>query len=290
MAIAQFVFSKQNQILDTVDVILIDSAASRAWQYAVMINNPNRQTICKRGSSWYHSVFNSAEVTYWLGEIHHCLQELKFTNFAFTEPVPQDPSQVDQALLNRLHRHFTDSQRIIWALEYVDFGTQDHIHKIGNRLNEAVHKLEAYVATDQKIKWATQGAEILCRAGNELSYDIAPHRHCHSFEHADLIMDGYILGKSLLESFMTNDDPTNWDTTGHARTNGGCTFLMTNLREQIYQSSEFDDWLHQHDTQRNKLHADMPLGMFASGAKAQMEQLVTLPDFAQINCKITINL
>lgn len=290
MAIAQFAFSKQNQILDTVDVELIDSNAGKAWQHAVMLNASSLRVMRRVGPSAYHPIFDSTETAHQLAEIHYCLQELEFTDFAFVEPVPQDPGQVNQALLNCLHRHFTNSQRIIWAPGYTDFDSQDHVHKIGNRLNEAIHNFEVYIATQQKINWANHGTEIQCRADNALSYDIAPHRHCHSFEHADLVMDGHILGKTLLESFMTDDNPDNWDTTGHVRTNGGCIFLMTNLREQIYQSNEFDDWLQRHNVQRNELHADMPLGMFSPGAKEKMKKLLDLPNFAQIDCKITIDL
>lgn len=289
MAVAQFVFSQQNQILETVDVELIDSAACRAWQYAVMLNKPVWQLMLRRGPASYRE-FEPVEAHQWLDEIHSCLQELEFTEFAFAEPVPQQPQQMDQALLNRLHRHFTTTHEFIWRPEFTDFETQDNIDKITGRLNIAIHKFESFVPTTQKLNYVNGGTEIICDTGRALGYDLAPHRHCHSFEHADLIMDAYILGKTLIESFVNDDDPVHWDTSGHVRTNGGCVFLMTNLRERIYQSAEFESWMHQHNTRHDRLYADMPLGMFAPGSRSRMEQLIAMSNFTQLDCKITIQL
>ena len=90
-------------------------------------------------------------------------------------------------------------------------------------------------------------------------------------EHADVILDTYILGKTLIESFLNQDNPVNWDTSGHVRTNGGCCFLMTDARNRIYKSQEFKNWLQEHNASMNNIYADFPLGNFAPGHKKKLD-------------------
>jgi hypothetical protein len=98
-------------------------------------------------------------------------------------------------------------------------------------------------------------------------------RKYHSFEPADLILDAAIHGKSTLQSFIDNDTPNHWDTTGHYITHGGCNIVTSNWRQKIYSSSEFDEWTKKNNTDISQLTGDYPLGIIRKKDKIFLNQL-----------------
>jgi hypothetical protein len=166
---------------------------------------------------------------------------------------------------------------------------RDQLNPVLQTLNATIHSIEGYYHTPQRKQWYNQDRSIIFRAGqNENSFDIRPFSSEHSFEPADLILDAHILGKTLIESYLCDDDPTEWDTSGHVRTSGGATALLTNTRQQVYQSFEFQQWIDRYQVNRFQLAADFPLGNFINGDLSRLATLSEDANFVNFSCEIDI--
>jgi hypothetical protein len=265
-------FEKTNgQLVDQVEFDLFDNPGVRAWQCAVMLNSPDR-TLVQRPTILNRSIVTTNVYTTYQ-QLKLAIKNLAQTRFAWKEFVPETFDQVDQLFMNSLHRHFTNSCYSLWDHKQVQ-SDNVKIDKILHEVNDLVHQLETYLGTDIKLIYGNTNTEIRAsNDGRELGYDIFPFRHYHSYEPADLILDPYILGKTLIESFACNDDPSSWDTNGHMRTNGGSIMLLDTLRSKIYNSKEFIEWLNQYGLEKSSKLADFPLGNFVPGHRNKLEIL-----------------
>jgi hypothetical protein len=178
----------------------------------------------------------------------------------------------------------------LWNPKYSDFENLYELNGILNKLNEEIHTLENFIPTENKLIYnKIRTPEIwTINHGDELGYDILPFRHYHSYEPADLILDSYILGKTLLESFRCNDNPTCWDTCGHVRTNGGACMLLGNGRQELYNSDAFNKWLADYGITKEQSMADFPLGNFVSGHKNKLISLQS--ELYKYYCQVEIQL
>jgi hypothetical protein len=270
-AVYTFTEKTSNKVADQIEFDLIDNPGVRAWQYAVMLNSANRTCKVKSPIVFLKNVPSDIDQQYQF--LINVLDQLSGTDMAFAEKIPATFDLVDQALMNRLHRHFTNGCYSLWDHRSPNF-ENDNLDRLLWQLNEIIHKLELYLPTDHKIKYNNFGQEVWARSlGDEFGYDIFNFRDYHSYESADLILDAYILGKTLIESFACADDPTSWDTNGHMKTNGGAVMLLGDHRSQIYNSKEFETWLNQHGQEPNARFADFPLGHFVPGHKTKLEHV-----------------
>jgi hypothetical protein len=271
-AVYTFVDLETNETADVIEFDLIENPGSRAWQYAVMLNSPERSTSLMSPIEIPRPLTTDVFSKYQV--LKDTVEKLAVTDFPYPEVLPENFDTVDQELMNRLHRHFTNSCLDLWDLRYPRQNVTD-VDRILQKLNSLVHALENYLSTNVKIKYGKSRTEVwtICN-GMGLSYDIFPLRQYHSYEPADLIMGGHILGKTLLESFKCQDTPTSWDTRGHMRTNGDANMLLENFRQEIYNSQDFTDWLTQHGTDKNRSFADFPLGYFVPGHKQKLKELI----------------
>jgi hypothetical protein len=278
-------FSHSNQPITTIIIDLLDTPASRAWQFAVGLNSKHRN-VFTRTAAYYSPVANSEIISKNTEQLFACLEKISSTEFAYTSKIPE---QLDQQFFNQLHRHFTDSCSKIWCNTFKDDELRQEINPWLQQLNTSIHFLEQYVPTPQKIQWHNVGKELfVCANGSEISYDIMPFCHCHTYHHADLILDPHILGKTLIESFMCDDNPASWDTSGHVRTSGGACFILDDHRQRIYQSPEFYAWLNKHGIHPDQANADVPLGNFKSGHQQQLLDFIKSPE--SIKCYSLISL
>ena len=258
---------QDGSVADVIEFDLLDNPGVRAWQYAVMLNAKSRQ-VRYRSAIEVKPRPNAGDLHAELFQIQH---ELANTEFPFQDHIPASLDELDQDFLNRAHRHFTDSCEIFWNLRRTR-PRDMRVDQVLHRLNDVVHELEPAVPTMHKTLYGAKGLEIWLPAdGRELGYDIFPFRQYHSYEPADLILDAYILGKTLLESFACHDDPTAWDAAGHLRTNGGAIVCMDRTRHEIYESQYFHAWLANWNLISKQVLADFPLGMFRPGHRSRME-------------------
>ena len=270
-AVYTFFDKKSHQIAEKIEFELLENRGSQAWQYAVMLNSSAR--ICFKKDSITFSTSLPADIDHRFEKLINTIHVLDYTDFTWQYDIPKSFAELSQEFLNCLHRHFTNSCYQIWdhrSTNFENFKINDSLQK----LNDIIHDIEKYVPTEMKSKYALKGKEICLRShGTELGYDLFPFRQYHSFEPADLILDGYILGKTLLESFACEDVPSAWDTNGHFKTNGGATVVLDNSRSSIYQSPDYDAWLVKHGVDKHTKLADFPLGNFVSGHRTKLESL-----------------
>ena len=285
---AVFKFSNSTQTVDTFTVDLIDNPGVKAWAYAVLLNDKQRNISIRPVTALRPP--NSSFVNEQYQKMINGIDQLESTQFKFNESIPT-VDRADQLFLNRLHRHFTQCCLDLWAYNFYDHELQYHVDPILQELNNVIHNIERFCETPQKKQWNRQGREIAIRTdSNQLSFDISPFRYCHSYAPADVILDEHILGKTLIESFMCDDNPGNWDTAGHVRTSGGATIMLTNHRQQIYNSPEFNQWLSNHRVDRLKVVADFSLGYFVPGDKDRLFKLSLDSEFENLLCEIGITL
>lgn len=270
-ALFSFFDYASKKLVDVVEFDLFDNLGVRAWQYAVMLNPPQRTISTQPAIIYKPSKLHTVELQY--QSLQSIIHQLSITDFAWLEKIPDTVDFVDQNLLNRLHRHFTNSNYTLWDFRYDKIG-DSHANNLLSELNSLIHQLEEFVPTNNKITFGNSGSEIWAHANSLMSYDIFPYRQYHSFEPADLILDAHILGKTLLASFACEDNPSNWDTNGHMRTSGGAIILLENQRTEIYANQKFDQWLLDHGTNKNAKLADFPLGNFVTGHRAKLASLM----------------
>lgn len=276
MSRARYNFFDQqlNELAEVIEFDLIDNPGCRAWQYAVLLNDKAR-SLAKCCPIRYAKPPANIDEIY--NRLKTIINQLEATDFPIEFDIPESFDQDNSDLMNRLHRHFTNSCYALWDHRYAkSVSQQQTIDMILNELNELIHELERYIATPHRMqliqRWSQEEVLVRCD-GRELGYDIFPFRQYHSFDQADLILDGYILGKTLLESYVCYDDPTSWDTAGHMKTNGGAIITVDDVRQQIYNSSDFDKWLEHYGVEKQYQCADFPLGHFVPGHRSKMELL-----------------
>ncbi len=284
-AIFEF-YDLQNTVVDNIAVDLLDTPGSKAWQYAAMINNSTKKILTKKISS---GQVHNAYLDQQYQQLKDLIGELNNTEYSFAETVPLSPNDIDQYFLNRLHRHFTTTCKTIWNPNFRNINLTEHLNSILQDINCTIHRIEIFYTTLQKLKWDQQSSEIwIVPEDRSLSFDISPYIKCHTFQHADLILDPHILGKTLLESYLCNDNPLADDTNGHVITNGGACFVMDDSRQTIYNSDDFNNWLENHGCSKHTVFADFPIGNFATGMKERLLALVSLHQFKDYKCRIIL--
>ena len=198
-------------------------------------------------------------------------QQLSVTNLPI--PMPVDfLEQITQQHLNIWHRwftHYTHHPHLASTTEY------HWLHE----LNQIVHKLEHCVYEWPKTQLGDSGHEINLTASVDKhgfgaeSVDLTPYREYHSWESADLILDQAVHGKTTMQSFLDNDDPKNWDTTGHHMSWGGCKLVKSHYRQRIYQDDLFHQWMDQNNVTHNNLFGDFPLGNIVNRDQSVIDRI-----------------
>jgi hypothetical protein len=218
------------------------------------------------------------------------LDNLKQMGVEYTGPIPFAPDQVNAACLNQLHRFFTHTQQIYNTLQAeLSQQNQDPDHclpSIGKiiqhlqELNHCVHEMEFYCVRAHADVIVDSIEEIKLYTPTEFKnpawIDLECYREFHTDQHYDVILSSEVLGKTLLQSYIDGDDPTDWDTSGHYSSAGGLQICWTNTRQQIYQSEHFKNWLKSHDAV--DVWYDFPIGNIRN-----LESFQPVLDFLKAN-------
>lgn len=206
-------------------------------------------------------------------------------------PMPvSEPEQITQQHLNAWHRWFTDNTRVI-GTENKDYEVEFHwLHEV----NQIVHRLENNIWEWPKDELGIVGHELnlqpeIDQHGFGRGFvDLTPYRQYHSWEYADLILDQAVHGKTTMQSFIDNDDPKSWDTTGHHISWGGCKLVNGTYRQSIYQGNLFQRWMNQNNVTHQDLWGDYPLGHVVNRDQQQIDRIFRYQarDFASINLTV----
>jgi hypothetical protein len=289
-----YLSNKDSGVSEVITADLLDTAGVVAWKYAVTMNNKERSV---NKSYWTRlEPYDETIAQTFLNKIYDIVDFLSSTHFAYTDTLPVAPSDVTREWLNKIHRHFTNSAFDVWSGKF-RFESVEAQYCINDRLldlNSNVHNLEHLYINKHQQKFQRDGQEILVRPKTSLQkttaygFDIKPYMNCHSRDHHDVVLDPYILGKTIIQSFLDIDDPSQWDTTGHVSTDGGCMFVLTDHRQKIYQSSEYVDWLAKYNLNYYNTYADFPIGDLIAGDKQRLTEFVKSPNFNHWNCAIEL--
>jgi len=222
-------------------------------------------------------------------------QQLVQNNLAATTlPIPMPVTareQITQEHLNVWHRWFTHYTNIIdnHTTQNTELATEYHwLHE----LNQIIHRLEKSIWEWPKPDLGVCGHDLnLEPEMDEHGFgagmiDLTPYRQYHSWEPADLILDQAVHGKTIMQSFIDNDDPKNWDTTGHHMSWGGCKLVSTHYRQAIYQGDLFRHWMNRNDVTHQDLWGDYPLGNIVNRDQAQLDRINSQQQFISVELAI----
>ena len=271
-----FHFPTETKII-TVD--LFDNPGVRVWATHCVTLASQRQIIYQHipGDP------DNASVPYDLWpEYQRIEQSLHSTRHAL--PLLADSADlVTQHHLNVWHRWFTVHTKTMDNVFYYQPVTSDDhtVYDLLHDLNQLVHKWENYLAEWPKKELVKYGQGIVINlTPDKNAHGSAPfvvltddQRKYHSFDVADLILDQSVHGKTTLQSFVDNDDPNHWDTTGHWMTHGGCKLVLNQWEQHVYDGKEFATWLANNNTTKIQLKGNYPLGKIRNRDQVLLNQL-----------------
>ena len=274
----EFADSKESLLFD-----LLDNLGVRAWADHCKTISPGRLAIAQTIPPPESAVFLDYS-NIWIQQ-----QLIQNSLAATTLPMPMPVTareQITQEHLNVWHRWFTHHTNIIhrWfthapnTIDYpcAELATTYHwLHE----LNQIVHRLENSVWEWPKPDLGVCGHDLNLEYkmdehgfGGEF-VDLTPYRQYHSWESADLILDQAVHGKTTMQSFIDNDNPKHWDTTGHHESWGGCKLVSKHYRQAIYQGHLFGQWMNRNDITHQDLWGDYPLGNIVNRDQAQLDRI-----------------
>ncbi len=260
---------------------LFDNPGVRAWaEHCTKL--PNMRTAVRQPLPGYPVLNTDNHAKAWQHQ-----QQVQQELLESTTPIPlpvTSSDQVTQHHLNVWHRWFTDeSKKIEQALSYQEL---DHEYHWLHELNQVVHVWERFLTEWPRNTFAPEYSvelnlwpETSAHGFPTIpSVDLEPFVDCHSFQQADLILDQAIHGKSTMQSFLDNDDPKHWDTTGHHLSHGGCKLVTSVSRSTMYQSGEFKQWMANNNVDYQTVLGDFPLGQIRNKDQTVLD-LMASPAF-----------
>ena len=210
----------------------------------------------------------------------------KLTNIGFKVPFAiSGEFDYDQNILNKLHRFFTynaswyhDNLHNLKKYENpfdpdfkIEFQNFKDWHGIIDEINKSVHYLENYTNPPNREILNTYPLKTIAVNINPqttfdtwINFNTAEQQENYRYQEYNslgkplVILDNCILGKSYLQSFLENDDPTCEDCTGREGTHGNFLIELTDNRSKIYNSQEFKNWLSLYNIENPPL--EFPIG------------------------------
>lgn len=177
---------------------------------------------------------------------------------------------------NRVHRYFTTMSFTRNRLDFkssetfsIDTNNPMYINAL-HTINNEIHELENYCLSPQKqlflqtlnflsIKPKDYQPESYFENYRFHKFEIDDYQY-HTWDKCDVVFEDEILGKHILTSFFDNDNPKNIDTGGYKGWYGGFKIYSDCVRQDIYNSKEFSDWLTMHKVDKKQARADYPIG------------------------------
>lgn len=211
-------------------------------------------------------------------ECRHVVEELNNLGLNF----PLLPDQIKfqnpnnlQNLLNQLHRYFTTGSKSgncwMYAVpnQFNIVGQTDIFYNLINKINNIVHIVEYYAATDHKQYFKSKYTEYEIRLeysnGNQadIMKEIKP-QHLQYFSMSadyDVWLAHCILGKTFDTCYFDMDDPREHDIMADQFYDG--SLLLTD--KAILRDVQIQNWLNSYGITVNAGHFGMPIGKIISG-------------------------
>jgi len=246
----------------TITIKLFNNPAITKWfsrysssQYQQNYVNSSEYEIFRKT----HQLIDPSYKTNNWNTILSTIQDLTSLGYRVPFEVPNEFTY-DQDLLNQLHRFFTynelwhgSGERNPYDPEFQTDLSFEGWHNILDKINVAVHSLEDITTNPNKKIIADQfPLEFFLLDVKEKSFNSVVEfdqddqklnfTYFNYQQHPLVLLDGSILGKSVFQSFLTDDDPSLKDCTGRLLSYGGFIIDLNNSRSKLYQSPEFLAW------------------------------------------------
>lgn len=239
------------------EIDLVKNTAVDAWVDFFCKN----QTIVAKSHMRDHASrnpYDPGKVRYLFEQCTNLVAALHKENIIYTGPWPMASEYITQDWCNHAHRFFTHQQKIINQINEFEYKPveQDFVRdrkfyiteNLLTKLNTAIHDIEDHLEPLYTFDFDIK--EILVYTnwqGNATWLEFTEaHRKFHSKDHYDIILSDQILGKSILGSYLNNDNPSDWDTSGHHCANGSLFVQTSDFRQKIYNLPHFKRWLANH--------------------------------------------
>lgn len=254
--ILEFVFPN-NRI--EVAVEMLDNPGVQAWADK-FLNNKYITSVLVHDHLWV-SDMDTTKFNHAAAECGILIGQLAQHGIIYSGP---DISTVDHNTLNHVHRFFTHNQKRCNINGFGNNFDYDSVMSMLDRINTCVHDLEVFLPRGPVNIPVTRIEEIKLyhptHYGTTDWVELTDYHQYHSDQHYDVILSSEVLGKTLLQSYLDQDNPTDWDTSGHYVSAGGLQITYLPTRQQIYQSDSFKRWLDQHHADPAELMYDFPIG------------------------------
>lgn len=254
--ILEFVFPT-NRI--EVQVNLLDNPGVQAWTNK-FLNNNYTTSVLVHDHLWVPEM-DTTKFNHAVAECSIMISKLAQHGIIYSGP---DIGTVDHNTLNHVHRFFTHSQQRCNVRGFGNDFDYDSVMSMLDSVNTCVHDLEGFLPRGPVDIPVRQIEEIKLyhptQYGTSDWVNLTDYREYHSSQHYDIILSSEVLGKTLLQSYLDQDDPTDWDTSGHYASAGGLQIAYLLTRQQIYQSNSFKQWLAQYHADPVDLMYDFPIG------------------------------
>lgn len=192
----------------------------------------------------------------------------------FANHIPTDGRQLNREFTNRCHRFFTENQKTVNQAS-IDEDQRVLISALLSDINHTIHLLELYLPPirnagfysinevhiefdSKKNQWQNPRWWQMEPSWREL--------HTDENQHYDVILTSEILGKTILRSYLDDDDPHHWDTSGHYSSLGGLQIQFEPTRREVYRSQDFVNW---YGPRNGRIYFDYPIGMIKDKNKLE---------------------
>ncbi len=210
------------------------------------------------------------------------LDQLKYMGLEYPaatpEPFIETTAEQCHKDLNLLHRFFTTQQQRCNLNHYgKDF---DHVQATVflQQLNDLVHYAEGFISRGHSDCPVNSMREIKLyrptHSGDPVWLDMSAYQQYHSADYYDVVLTSEILGKTLLQSYLDNDDPDHWDTSGHYVSAGGLQICLSGTRQKIYQSASFHRWITSYHVDPQQAVYDFPIGNISNKHSQEWNQVL----------------
>lgn len=255
-----FMFPSGHEVLE---LELCDNSYIEKW-YSKFVANYNMHAIGTNEIMCMEHNKDYKKNTDMLNQLHENLDKCKNYGLPINFILTPTLEECSQSFLNILHRFFTESKKLVVENCWKNW---QEISLVLDDINEICHQLEYYYTTPVKEKYQQELRlfDEICILPNQVTLDdwlvlSVDERKYHSKQHYDVILGPQVLGKTLLKSYIDDDNPNHWDTSGHHWNASSLTILpYQRQREKIYESKNFRKWLKKHNYKNDALY-DFPLG------------------------------
>lgn len=200
-----------------------------------------------------------------------------YTGPEMVEFYPDKSDQIHN-WLNHLHRFFTHNQSICNDQTQNTKVNYKILSTALDDLNTQIHQIELYISRGQPDMPVSAIEEIKLyhntEAGGSAWVNLEPFHEYHSAEYYDIILTSEILGKTIIQSYLDNDNPADWDTSGHYSSAGGLQVCIGPARQQIYNSESFKNWLARHNVSPTDVYYDFPIGSIKNKPISRFNELL----------------